>query len=436
VTLVPVTTATLQNRLGAGVHALRQASMPPPWPTRWAWAADAILALALTIGGVNGALAHAGSTDSGPDPQVPSTPHGLPTAPTAPVFVQHYGVTHPWQIALVVLATAPVVVRRRFPVASLWVTMVASLAYHLSPGFDPTFTFTACVIAAYSAAMYSPYRTLAITSSVLGAGLLIGFHSGNVPTIRPGLVTLFVMIPVGLAANTIHTWKQRVRTLEQEREQSMDLAADRERARIARDLHDVVTHNVSVMVVQAGAARSVLDKSPEEARKALLAVERGGRAAMTELRNVMGLLTMSSEGAADAAASELIAVPGLDQLPDLVQQVRDAGLAVEVTVTGEPQRLPAAVDLAAYRVIQEALTNALKHAVGADVRVAVEHSAEMLRLEIVDSGGRPGRQAGTGDRRGLVGLRERLAAHAGTLETGERPGGGFRVHAEIPVVTV
>src|SRR6185437_8459943 len=185
-----------------------------------------------------------------------------------------------------------------------------------------------------------------------------------------------------------------------------------ERARIARELHDVVTHNVSVMVVQAGAARKVMGASPEQATQALLAVEASGRTAMTELRQVMGLLTSttpelelepqdakpraSARTGAGVAAEELspdsqfAPQPDLDQLESLVDRVRAIGVPVTLTFTGTPRPLSPGVGLAAYRVVQEALTNTVKHAVGASAAVTVTYSAHELRLEIADTGGVPG----------------------------------------------
>lgn len=163
---------------------------------------------------------------------------------------------------------------------------------------------------------------------------------------------------------------------------------------------------------------------------------------MTELRHVMGLLTMDSEdegtgGDADIAgtAVELAPQPGLDQLETLIGRVRDTGLPVDLTVTGPPRPLPPGVELAAYRVVQEALTNTVKHASGATAAVTVEYSPGHLRMEVTDTGGRPGAGATTGNGRGLIGLSERLAVYDGTLDTGRRPTGGYRVEALIPLET-
>ncbi len=356
----------------------------------------------------------------------------MPEAPFPPVGVaQHLEAAQPWLLVLAVLTALPLVVRRRYPLAAFWAVTCASLLFnqHLGGG-DPTlYTFLSCAVAAYSAAVYSPYRARALTSLVAGAGLLALFHEENFPSFTPGLVPFLALVGAGLAANAIHIWKQRLRALQEEHEAATRLAVDRERSRIARELHDVVTHNVSVMVIQAGAARKVMDIAPDRAREALLAVEAGGRTAMTELRHVMGLLTMAGDSADEA---DLAPQPGLGQIPALTDRVRATGVAVELTVTGTPVPLPAGADLAAYRVVQEALTNTVKHARGARVRIAVEHVPGAVRIEVSDTGGTTGAPAGPGGGRGLIGLRERLAVHGGTLHVGERPTGGFRVRAVIP----
>jgi signal transduction histidine kinase len=198
-------------------------------------------------------------------------------------------------------------------------------------------------------------------------------------------------------------------------------------------LHDVVTHNVAVMLVQAGAARKMIDVSPDEARQAMLAVEAGGRAAMAELRHVMGLLAVTGDG---PQPDDLAPQPSLAQLAALAGRVRDAGVPVELSVTGAPTPLPVGVDLAAYRVVQEALTNTVKHAPGARVQISVDYRPKALRVEVVDSGGTQTLLDSPdvdGNGRGLVGLRERLAVYGGTLQAGARPTGGYRVSATIPV---
>ena len=431
----PVRRTEIADRWRAGLVLLRRATGPVPRLSRWAWAADAFLALAVAAGTLSSAL-HRSYGDGDlqnfypqPGPGVP--PDAVPFPPVAPYFEIGDNNAEPWQVMLAVLTALPLLARRRYPLATFWTVLVATLLYHLGEGFDPTFTFIACVIAAYSAVMYSPYQPAAIASTLVGFTLLASDHRASVPSLRPGLVAVLFLVPLGLAANAINTWQQRIRTLEAEQEAATRRAVDQERARIAHELHDVVTHNVSVMVVQAGAARKVMDAAPEAAREALLAIESGGRAAMTELRHVMGLLTMTGD-VTDPVEAVLAPQPGLDQVPALAARIRATGVPVEVTVIGEPSPLPTGVDLTAYRVVQEALTNTVKHAVGARVTIVVQHAPEALTVEVTDSGGRASTSAGAGNHRGLVGLRERLALYGGTLEAGADPAGGYRVRAVIP----
>jgi signal transduction histidine kinase len=347
----------------------------------------------------------------------------------------HYGAAHPWQLALAVLATLPLLTRRSYPFTTFCMVIGGSVLYHLSPGFDPTFTFAACVIAAYSAVMYSRYQFLAIVGALAGVGLLVAAHKENVPSIGPARISLLllVLLPAALVANTIYTWSQRVRSAEAEQQTASRLAMEEERSRIARELHDVITHNVSVMMVQAGAARKVMATAPERAQQALLAVESGGRAAMTELRHFMGLLTMNGDHPDQPPGRDLAPAPGLGHVSVLVARIRDTGVPVELTVTGTPMPLPAGVDLAAYRVVQEALTNTVKHAAGAHVKITIDYEPDALRVEVADTGGTPTAPACSGNGRGLIGLRERLAVYGGALDTDALPTGGYRVRATIPV---
>jgi signal transduction histidine kinase len=239
---------------------------------------------------------------------------------------------------------------------------------------------------------------------------------------------------VWLAGNSVRERQQRVDLLEEravrlqrERALSMRVARADERQRIARELHDVVAHSVSVMVVQAGAARTMLTRQPDQAADSLLAVESSGREALSELRNMLGVLTEVE------AEPELAPQPGLDQLDALVARVKQAGLPVDVRVDGSrPRDLSPGLDLTAYRIVQEALTNTLKHANGATAAVHIEYGAHDLRVEVVDSGGTVLTERG-GSGRGLLGMRERVALYGGQLDAGQRPGGGFAVRASLPV---
>ncbi|OHV38234.1 MULTISPECIES: sensor histidine kinase [Pseudofrankia] len=360
-----------------------------------------------------------------------------------------------WQLVAAVLIALPLAGRRWRPLAAYWAVLVATVVFHRGVLVEDAvpFTFVALLVAAYGAAVYSPHRALAAASVVVGGVQVIAFPNENIPDFRPVYVPFIMLVLVGLTANALHLRQQRALVVAAEQEAASQRAVEQERARIARELHDVVTHNVSVMVIQAGAARKVLSASPDQAREAMLAVESSGRAAMTELRHVMGLLTMpdtcaadsapdgaaAGPGAGDASApdeptdDELAPQPGLSQLPALVDRVRAAGVDVELTMTGTPVELSPGIDLAAFRVVQEGLTNAVRHAAGARVRIAVDHGPGALCVDVTDSGGRPAAVAGPGGGAGLVGLRERLAVYGGSLRAGRRPLGGFGVRAEIPI---
>ncbi|MFG2132381.1 sensor histidine kinase [Streptomyces sp. NPDC048751] len=233
--------------------------------------------------------------------------------------------------------------------------------------------------------------------------------------------------------------------LEREREGAAKAAVDAERARIAADLHDIVSHNVSLMVVQAGAAREVLRTMPDEAAAAMSAVETAGRDAMTELRHLLGLLAPAQDGDDESYDADLSPQPSLSGLSPLIDRISFAGLPVEVRISGEPRPLPTGIDVTAYRVVQEALTNALKHGDGTKAQVTVRYAENSLRVEVLNSGPsvlsgeptvsgrRPDARDADGTGRGLLGLRERVAVYGGDLDARRRLGGGYRVRARIPL---
>ena len=235
--------------------------------------------------------------------------------------------------------------------------------------------------------------------------------------------------------------------LERERENATQQAVDAERARIARELHDIVSHNVSMMLIQAGAARQVLAAAPAQndaagesgvAEDALLAVENAGRETMTELRHLLGVLAPAQDGRDDEGPG-LAPQPSMARLSALVDKIAFAGLPVDVRISGEPRPLPGGIDSTGYRIVQEALTNALKHG-GSNAELTVRYDDRYLRIEVLTSGGdtdntspAPGEKIGTG--RGLMGLKERVAVYGGDLDARRRLGGGFRVRAKIPLDT-
>lgn len=430
---------TTPERIGAAVRrTVRGAALadgPPLRPTRRSWQFDVLVALALAVTTVYYGIDNANNVVI--REIAPGVAYAVPR-PSGPGGLA-------LMVALATVASGALALRRRCPLAVLCVVTAATLA---TPQSVMRLTFYAFVIAVYSAAVYSPYRVATLAALPVSV-ILVGTSGNSVTPIVPNeYIALLILVPMAVAAVGLRTWKlrtdegrTRLRALEREQADALRRAVEHERARIARELHDVVTHNVSVMIIQAGAARTIMRTSPAQAGEALLAVEAGGRAAMTELRHVMGLLTMADEDEetddgtdpVDAPAAELTPQPGLDQLESLVGRVKDTGLPVDLTVTGPPRPLPPGLELAAYRVVQEALTNTVKHASGASAAVTVEYGAQRLRVEVTDTGGHPG--AGVGSGRGLIGLRERLAVYDGTLSTGRRLTGGYRVEALIPLET-
>ena len=262
-------------------------------------------------------------------------------------------------------------------------------------------------------------------------------------------VPAWVLPPVVLLPLGLYGWAARLRRaharergergwlLEREREHAAVAAVGSERTRIAAELHDVVSHNVSVMLIQAGAARQRAAAANDGVVEALQAVETCGRDAMAELRHLLGLLTPSG----DDDEMTLVPQPSMRRLGTLVDKISFAGLPVEVSIAGTPRPLPPVLDVTAYRVVQEALTNALKHAEpGARAEVLIRYTDRNLRLEILNTGSsvltgsapsprQPPLVAG----RGLIGLRERVAMHGGDLDARRRLGGGYRVRARIPL---
>ncbi|MFI7127966.1 sensor histidine kinase [Nonomuraea sp. NPDC050153] len=417
----------------------------PPRLSRRALAADVVIAIVLTVIAVALAVK---DPAIGPAHQPaaieylrlrPGSPadHALPPGASPPFgnrLVQLPSQDDP-PAFLVALTALPLAARRRYPLITFWVVLLAARATHA----DATWiTVLACAVAAYGAIVHSRNRFLAMGGLVLAAGLA-GSGFGDVAPALPGWVGPFVLLlGVGFFASFVRFWRRqlgasrhRLAELQQEQADAMRRAVTEERSRIAAELHDVVTHNVNVMVIQAGAARSVMDAEPEQSKQALLAIESGGRAAMAELRHVMGLLAGPGGERLDGPSDGLEPQPGLDQLDGLVERVRAAGVPVRVALS-PPGPLPPGIDLAAYRVVQEALTNTIKHAPGAAASVTIGHDGDWLEIEVTDTGGTRTTGSRTGAGRGLIGLRERLAVYGGTLDAGRTAGGGFRIKARVP----
>jgi signal transduction histidine kinase len=386
---------------------------------------------------------------------------------------------HGGGVAAATATSLPLAARRRYPLAAFGVVVLAAC---LTTRYATYVTFLLVIIAAYSAVVHSRFRggpllclgpagvaltvvywrvssayavryvTLPSVPSrrvVLAPALFpartLGLLSGADTQWRPiALVVLVSLVSIATVGTAMQA-AERIRRMQAEHAADTRRALEQERSRIASEMHDVVTHSVSVMIVQAGAARQVLADAPGDARAALLAVESSGRAAMTELRHLLGLLS-PADGSGDAAAGEATGAaggtaagdlrpqPGLGQLRALVDRMTAAGLPVDLHVGDVPEDLPPGLDLAAFRVIQEALTNVIKHAGKPRTRVRVDVRDGDLVLEVADAG-RPIPAAGPAAPaagRGLLGLRERAALYGGELQAGPQPGGGWLVRARIP----
>ncbi|MEW2612102.1 sensor histidine kinase [Streptomyces sp. NPDC047880] len=421
-----------RRRLHQLIDALRPEAKSAPQSKR-AVRVDVVLAVVLTAFALFVAVRYPGNGPVDVNPPKIDVGTGVPAPPSpgpdqAPAEEDAPPV--PW--AMVILSTLPLGLRRLYPLSTFVTVLVAALAIGGSASW---ITVLACVVGAYSAIVYSRYRILAIAVLVVAAGLS-GYAFRNADPLLPGWSSPgFVLLVAGMLASLVRflqlrlaSSRDRVTELQQAQEEAMRRAVAEERARIAAELHDVVTHNVSVMVIQAGAARKVMDVVPEQSKEALLAVEAGGRAAMAELRHVMGLLAAPDHERPDGLEPQ----PGLAQLDALVARVRAAGTPVSVGVSLPSEPLPSGVDLAAYRVVQEALTNTIKHARGAEASVAIGYTDDCLEIEVTDTGGVKDAPPVESNGRGHMGLRERLAVYDGELTAGPTPNGGYRVAARIP----
>jgi signal transduction histidine kinase len=400
----------------AEVLAVLRRAEPRNMPTGWALALDAAVAVGAALGAVLQAAQHT-------EYRLVVTPGTTIVTGTAPVHASAA------TLVAAALTALPLAARRRYPI-TVWLVVVAAILA-ARPDYVPPVAFAAAVFAAYSAVVHSRYRYLAI-GAVLGVTLAVtATFADTLPRFPGRLTALFAIAPAAAAGLGIRELRRRLndaaarlRRATDEHEAATRRAIEAERARIAGELHDVVTHNVSVMVVQAGAARTVLASSPDEAEQALLAVEAGGRTALADLRNLLGLLSPSGDGVA------LRPQPGLGELDALIGRVCAAGLAVELRVSGTPRPLPPGADLAAYRVIQEALTNVLRHAGKAATSVSVEWGDKLV-IAVSDNGNGCGTGGGAPGR-GLLGLRERLSLYGGQLDAGPQPRGGWQVRAVMP----
>src|SRR5438270_8475787 len=337
-------------------------------------------------------------------------------------------------LAALVIAL-PVAARMRHPLAALMgvlagVVVMAALGNHGFTG--PVIPAIAVLLALYAVGSRTRGTELALAACVslgalFAAGLLAAYDPGG--SFAVALLVTASGLVVGGALGVLRfeseTFDERAAELVRARDEHARAAVADERRRIARELHDVIGHSISVMGVQAGAVRSVLRDDQRRERDALLAVERTGREAVGEMRRLIGLLRPQEDADGDPP-------PSLRRVEQLVSDMRGAGLDVHLNVHGDPARLPPGVDLAGYRILQEALTNAFKHAPGAHVEATVTCSDQALEIQVIDDGTATPRSDGDHIGHGLVGMRERVSLYGGALVAERRPGDGFQVRARIP----
>ncbi|MEU8153563.1 sensor histidine kinase [Micromonospora sp. NPDC048986] len=334
---------------------------------------------------------------------------------------------------LIVVAALALLVRRRAPIATLAVVTVAISTYLLI-GYPYGPILVTFLVAVYTVAVWLPVRQAALATGGAFVLLLAHVFFGRGPA--PGWTgvlpaSAWVVVPFAVAVVVRVSREATARTRAEAARSRVEQArrqADEERLRIAQEVHDVVGHGLAAISMQAEIALHLLPKRPEQAEVALTAISRTSREALDELRVTLGAVRRGAEREP---------VPGLARLPALRDRLAGAGLAVEVRVLGHPREVPAAVDLAAYRVVQEALTNVLRHAGVASAEVTVDYRVDEVTVEVTDRGVGADR-AGTAPAddeggHGLAGMRERVAALGGRLSTGPRAGGGFRVYAGLPV---
>lgn len=351
-------------------------------------------------------------------------------------------------VGLTLALILPLTWRRRFPLTVLVTVTAVFFPYRLVDVPDLTVSVVVWWLALYSAGAYgSPRRRDWVRGLNVVAALgfvayrLVTFEGSLLqgpPLLRNLFVVLFnvVFVVAALAfGNTMARRREyetalveRASELEREREEKARRAVFDERVRIARELHDVVAHHVSVMGVQAGAARRVLQRSPAQAEEALSNIETASRQAVAELQRLLGFLRREGE------VDELTPQPGLGQLDALAEEVRHAGLHVEISVEGQVRPLPPTIELSAYRIVQESLTNTIRHAGATKATVLLRYEPRVLQIQVTDDGtGLHSNGEGESPGHGLIGMRERASLHGGRLSAGPRPEGGFGVSASFPL---
>jgi signal transduction histidine kinase len=340
-------------------------------------------------------------------------------------------------VVLILASTIPFVFRRRFPLAVLLfctTAVVLNSALGHNEGATPFFLWVAVITVAATCSTPKVlvgaawiFVALVVLLLVESSGLDAGGFALNCALFA---AMFFFGISLKNRRERIDALEERAHALEREKEEEARRAVADERLHIARELHDVVAHSMGVIAVQASVGEHVIGENPEEARRALQAISGVSRSTLAEIRRMLGVLREAD--AAEGGAPAYAPAPGLADLDRLVHELDGAGIPVEVSYAGARVELPRGVDLTAYRIVQEALTNVIKHAGPASASVLVEYQPGALALEIVDDGrGVNGRGDGRSGH-GLLGMRERVAVYGGTLDAGPKPGGGFRVAVRLP----
>jgi signal transduction histidine kinase len=334
-------------------------------------------------------------------------------------------------LAYTLLAAGPIALlaRRRFPVGVYAFVFCATLAYSLI-GYPRGPIFLSLIVAFFTVVL-TGHRLAAVLGLVSG---YVGFlwlpyllDREEAPTLGASLGLAAWLLVLLSAAEFIRVRRERTREAERIREEEARRRASEERLRIARELHDALGHNISLINVQAGVALHVNEDLPDQARSALDAIRQASKDALTELRSVLEILREGDEKAPRSPT------PTLSRLDNLVSQAAAAGLTVRTETVGEPRPLPFGVDVAAFRIVQEALTNVARHAGPAAATVRVAYGDRQLTVQVDDDGRGPSQPAKPGTGKGILGMRERVAALSGELEAGPRPGGGFRIRALFPL---
>lgn len=354
-----------------------------------------------------------------------------------------------WAVVLTLLIVMPLLLRRRYPLLVLGLITIGILIYRYLNIPESSFTVYALLLAYFGAGAYGKSNYRDWVRAIAGI-VVIGMLTYSVFFVETGsnapartilyqisviLLNVFLFAAAWWIGEIFRTLREREiqlqeRTvqLENERDENARRAVLDERVRIARELHDVVAHHVSVMGIQAGAARRVLKQQPEKANDMLSQIESSSRSAVVELQRLLGFLRQQNQ------VDDIAPQPGFKQIEGLLEQIRAAGLPVELKIAGQIMPLPTSIDLAVYRIVQEALTNTLKHAGPASAKVNIQYTENGITVEIEDNGN----SAVTGPEsenkgRGLIGMRERVSLHGGEFQAGRLPQGGFLVRATLPL---